>query len=334
MISKAVVTGASGLLGGNIVRELLAAGSEVIAVVRDVERARRLLPPEARLVRGDVTDVAGFAAEFAGADAILHTAAYFREYYQPGHDPALLRRTNVDSIGLLLQAAADTGVSAVVHISSIGALGAAPASRPADESRPLDLSVTRNRYYLSKIASEQLVAEFAERRGLRVSIVLPGWMWGPGDAGPTSAGRLFLAVAGGELPAVPDAGNHVVDARDVAVACVRAADGGSGRYVVAGPRRTLPEICAGIAREVGVRTPRAVPPRVALSAAGLLELRDRLRGRTPTATRQGVRALMEGNKRHVSSARATDELGITFRDLERTLPDTAAWYRDHGMLPA
>lgn len=334
MISKAVVTGASGLLGGNIVRELLAGGSEVVAIVRDLEKARRLLPPAARLVRGDVTEVAGFAAEFAGADAILHTAAYFREYYQPGHDPALLRRTNVDSIGSLLAAAVEAGVGTVVHISSIGALGTAPASRPADESRPLDPGVTRNRYYLSKIASEQLVNEFAARHDLRVSIVLPGWMWGPGDAGPTSAGRLFLAVASEELPAVPDASNHVVDARDVALACVRAADGGSGRYVVAGPRRTLPEICAGIASAVGVRTPRAVPPRVALSTVGLLELRDRLRGRTPAGTRHGVRTLMEGDKRHVSSARATEELGITFRDLDRTLPDTAAWYRDHGMLPA
>ena len=336
---RTVVTGAGGLLGSNVVRALLDGGGEVVAVVRDPARAAALLPrsPELHLVRGDVTDVPALVAAgvFAGADALVHTAAYFREYYEPGSDPSLLHRTNVHAVGALLRAAEAAGLSAAVHVSSVGVLGPSTAQRPSTEATPLDRSVTENRYYLSKIDSEHVVGEFcAAGPGLRVSTVLPGWMWGPGDAGPTSAGRLFLSIAEGRLPRVPAAANHVVDARDVAEACVRAAVAGSGRYIVAGVKRPLPEVAAAAARAVGAEPPRPVPPRLALAVIGLMERRARRRGLPPAATRQGVMTLVEGQRRHIDSTRATAELGITFRDLDDTMRVTAAWYREHGMVPA
>jgi nucleoside-diphosphate-sugar epimerase len=336
---RTVVTGAAGLLGSNVVRALLDGGGEVVAVVRNAERAATLLPrsTDLHLVRGDVTNVPALVAAgvFTGAEALVHTAAYFREYYEPGADPSLLPRTNVRAVGALLRAAESAGLAAAVHISSVGVLGATTAARPSTEKTGLDRSVTENRYYLSKIDSEQVVGEFcATAPRLRVATVLPGWMWGPGDAGPTSAGRLFLSIAEGRLPRVPNAGNHVVDARDVADACVRAAVAGSGRYIVAGVKRPLPEVAAAAARAVGVEPPRPVPPRVALAVVGLMERRARRRGIPPAATRQGVMTLIEGSSRHIDSTRVTDELGITFRDLDHTMRDTAAWYREHGMVPA
>jgi nucleoside-diphosphate-sugar epimerase len=336
---RTVVTGASGLLGSNVVRTLLDGGGEVVAVVRDPGRAATLLPrsPDLHVVHGDVTDVPALveAGVFAGAEALVHTAAYFREYYEPGADPALLHRTNVGAVGALLRAAESAGLSSAVHVSSVGVLGPSGPSRPATESTPLDRSVTQNHYYLSKIDSEQVVAEFRRSAPrMRVSTVLPGWMWGPGDAGPTSAGRLFLAIAEGRMPRVPAAGNHVVDARDVAQACVRAAVAGNGRYIVAGVKRPLPQVAAAAARAVGVAPPRRVPPRVALAVIGLMERRARRRGLPAAATRQGLVTLIEGHRRHIDSGRATAELGIGFRDLDDTMRATAAWYRDRGMVPA
>ena len=262
-LRSAVVTGATGLLGNNIVRQLLAHGCEVTAIVRDKERARRLLPASdgLRVVVGDVTQLNGFAFALRGAEAVFHTAAYFREYYQPGYDPGLLHRTNVQAVLDLLQAALDAAVPVVVHTSSVGTLGTGPDadSSLADENSRLNGRGTRNAYFASKVRADEAVHAFCERHTLRVPVILPSWMWGPHDAGPTSAGRLFLAVARGELRAVPRAGNHVVDARDVASACIRAAVRGSGRYVVGGVWRTLPDVCGAVARTVGVAAPRAVP---------------------------------------------------------------------------
>jgi dihydroflavonol-4-reductase len=333
---RVLVTGATGLLGGNVVRTLLRRGTEVVALVRDQERAARLLPASEglRLAPGDVTDSRSVRPALRGVDAVVHTAAYFREYYQPGADLDLLRRTNVTAVEDLLRAATDASVPVVVHVSSTAVLGQGSSDHPADEDTPPDLDAHRNAYRASKIEAEQVVARCL-RGGPRVPLVLPAWMWGPGDAGPTSAGRLYLAVARGELRAVPRAGNHVVDARDVAEACVLAAiRGESGRrYAVAGQWWTMAHLCEGIARAAGVAPPRQVPARAALMVATALEAQARLRGRPPVATRAGVEVLMEGTRRHVSSARAQRELGVSFRPLEETLGDEADWYRADGAIP-
>ncbi|WP_433133752.1 NAD-dependent epimerase/dehydratase family protein [Micromonospora sp. CA-240977] len=335
--ARTLVTGATGMLGSAVVAHLLAAGGEVLALARDAGRARDLLPAHPRLsiVTGDVTAVDSYRRHLPGLAAVIHTAAYFREYYQPGHDPDLLHRTNVTAVEDLIDASAAAGVPVVVHTSSTAVLGRRSGQSLADEDTPADADWESNGYRASKVRAEQAVARACARTGLRVPLVLPGWMWGPGDAGPTSAGRLFLAVARSELRAVPRVGNHLVDARDVAAACVQAAIDGQSlrRYVVAGSWYPLPEICARIAAATEAPTPRSVPAPVAMTFATLLEFSARLRRRPPIATRAGVRVLVEGNRARYSSQRAVRELGVSFRPLADTLADEAAWYRAHGLLP-
>lgn len=338
-LGAVLVTGATGLLGHAVVARLLAAGSEVTAVVRDAERAKSLLPghPALRLVVGDVTDIDSYAGALHGMDAVIHTAAYFREYYQPGHDLDLLHRTNVDAVEELLKAAVDAEVPTVVQTSSIAVLGGGDVRSPADEETPNGDPARGNHYRASKIRAERSIEGFGEKYGLRVPLVLPGWMWGPGDCGPTSAGRLFLAVARGEIKALPSAGNHVVDARDVAAVCVSAAALGTGgrRYIAGGSWYPLHEICAAVVRATGTGTvPRKLPPPAAMTIASVLEWQARVRGAAPVATRTGMRTLLEGHHRRVSSARAVRELGASFRPLEQTVTDQAAWLRARGELPA
>jgi dihydroflavonol-4-reductase len=332
---RSVVTGATGLLGSNIVRTLLAGGGEVTAIVRDRERARRILPAadDLRLVDGDITAVDSFSSSLPGADAIFHAAAYFREYYQPGRDLALLHRTNVTAVDSLLHAAEKADVPTFLYVSSSSTVQPPADGSPADESTPLRTHGA-NGYAESKIRAEEIVRSFGRNRVMRVPIIVPAWMWGPGDAGPTSSGQMFLSIARRELPAVPAAGNHLVDARDVAAACVRAALGGGDRYIVGGTWRPLPEVCVAVSAAVGVPPPRTVPARAALAAATVLEFQAKLRGRRPTATRSAVKTLIEGNRRRLSSALAEQELGISFRQLDETLADEAAWFREQGSLRA
>jgi nucleoside-diphosphate-sugar epimerase len=346
-LRRVLVTGATGLLGSAVVERLLAGGTEVTAVVRNADRARDLLPdhPALRLVTGDVTDVRTYAGALRGTDAVIHTAAYFREYYQPGHDLELLYRTNVAAVEELLRAASDASVPTVVHTSSIAVLGGGDVRSPGDEDTPNGAPTQDNHYRASKIRAERAVREVEDalrerlgaRYGLRVPLVLPGWMWGPGDAGPTSAGRLFLAVAHGAIKALPAAGNHVVDARDVAAVCVAAAERGAAgrRYIAGGSWYPLHEICSAVVRATGTGTvPRKLPAPAAMPLASLMEWQAKARGKEPVATRTGMRVLLEGDRRRVSSGRAIRELGIAFRPLEQTIADQAAWHRARRQLPA
>ena len=336
---RILVTGATGLLGSNVTAELLAAGAEVVALARSAERARRLLPAHERLsiLEGDITRIDGFAARLRGVDAIVHTAAWFREYYRPrGNDAAQLQRVNVDAVERLLEAAADAGVPVMVQISSATTIGTRADGKPSDEDTPPDPGWERNGYRASKVRAELVIQGWSEGDGVRVPVIVPAWMWGPGDAAPGASGRVFLAVARGDLSAVPRVSSQVVDARDVAAAAVRAITSGAHgrRYIVAGSWQPLPAITRQIAIAAGGRAPREVPAPMAMAGATVLELAAQLRRRETAVTRAGTRVLLEGSRQRLSSQRAQRELGVTFRPLDQTIADEANWYRGHGMLPA
>src|SRR5690349_2007525 len=124
---KAFVTGATGLLGNNLVRTLEAGGHEVVALARDATKAARVLGgTSARIVTGDMKNVAGFAAELGGCDAVFHTAAYFREAFEPGFDATAIDEINVHGTMRLLDAADAAGVPCFVHTSSGGVIGRKP----------------------------------------------------------------------------------------------------------------------------------------------------------------------------------------------------------------
>src|SRR3981081_3861935 len=96
IVMKTFVTGATGLLGSNLVRALRGEGHSVRALVRSREKAQRQLGDAgAELVVGDLQNVPGFAAALRGVDVVFHTAAYFREYYGAGDHWPKLQAINV-----------------------------------------------------------------------------------------------------------------------------------------------------------------------------------------------------------------------------------------------
>jgi dihydroflavonol-4-reductase len=141
--------------------ELLANGAEVLAPARSAERARRLLPAHERLriLQGDITRIDGFAAPAARRRRDRpYTAAWFREYYQPGgNDAARLQRVNVDAVERLLEAAADAEVPVMVHISSATTIGTRADGQPSAEGTPPDPGWDRNGYRASKIRAERVI---------------------------------------------------------------------------------------------------------------------------------------------------------------------------------
>jgi dihydroflavonol-4-reductase len=332
---RVVVTGATGLLGRSVVAELLSGGSDVVAIVRDRERGRRALGEHdaLQLVEGDVLDAAAWTPVLRGTDAVIHTAAYFREYYQPRFDPHLLERTNVGAVAELITAADDAAVPVVVQISSSGTIGPAARGELADENTAAGRWSRTNRYYASKVRAERVIDGLRDTHRVRIPVVVPGWMWGPGDGAPTASGQMFLAIANGTAAGVPRVALHIIDVRDVAYACVQAAKAGlNRRYVVAGQRHDLPAVGAQIAQLCGAPAPRPVGPRLALATSGLLALADRLRGRAPLVTRRSTRVLVDAATQQISSVRAQTELGVTFRPITDTLRDEAQWFRAHHLI--
>jgi dihydroflavonol-4-reductase len=327
------VTGATGLLGNNLVRQLVAQGYQVKALVRSLDKAHRYLADlPIELIQGDMGDVPAFAAALAGCSAVFHTAAYFREYYQPGDHQAELVRINVEGTLTLLRAADANGVRCFVHTSSSGAVGMGADGSAGDEDTPPHAAQLRNLYFRSKVEGDALIRAFAPRHGMRVVEVLPGWMWGPGDAAPTASGRVALDFLARKIPVLPEGGTNMVDARDVAAAmvrCLECAAHGS-RFIVGGEFRTLAQVMGELETISSVPAPtQRLPFFLVYVFAWLQELRARLFGSPALITREALRTMRMQHR--VSSLRAERELGVQFRPFSQTLGDVLQWYRAHGL---
>jgi dihydroflavonol-4-reductase len=326
---KAFVTGGTGLLGGNLIRVLREQGHEVTALVRDQAMGERVLGDTgAPLVVGDLRNVERFAPALNGCDALFHTAAYFRETFQPGAHDDSLQAVNVDGTIALLAAADRAGVGRAICVSSAGVIGHRPDGKPADEDVPADQTVLRNPYLHSKIRSEQAVAQFLTTHRLPVVTILPSWMFGPHDTAPSTAGHLVQNYLRGGIPAILPGGGKIADARDVAQAMIDAVERGRSdeRYLVSGPYASLDTILTTLQRVSGVPAPTRKPPYpLALTVAWISQTVARARHVPALVTVKGVQTLHHNNP--TSSAKAVRELGVTFRPLEETLRDTVAWYQ-------
>lgn len=329
---KAFVTGGTGLLGNNLVRQLLAAGWEVKALARSREKAAAILgDTRAEIVTGDMEDVDGFAAALAGCDVLFHTAAYFREYFTVGDHWKTLEHINVRATLRLLAEAEQRGVKKAIYVSSSTVIGESPRGSLSDESTPPDSYSHENLYARSKVLAEAEIAAFLKTHRLPVVLVLPSAMFGPGDAAPTSAGRIILDFMARQLSVIPPGGFSTVDVRDVAQAMINAVrQGKSGeRYILNDQYYDITAILSLLEKITGVPGPtRRVPYAGALLVAYLSEARARLTGTQPLVTVNAVHIL---NKRvELSAGKARRELGFTTRPLEETLRDEVAWFIEHG----
>lgn len=325
---KITVTGATGHVGANLVRTLVAAGHHVRALTHS-SRAAALDGLEVERVACDLTDPGSLGDAFAGSDRVFHLAA--RISIAPG-DEHLVRAVNVDGTRNVVAACLAAKVPRLVHFSSIHALSSTPVDQPIDETRAPAEGPRLPPYDRSKAAAEREV-QAGVARGLDAVIVNPTAILGPYDFGPSPMGRVLLDLYHRRLPALVDGGFDWVDVRDVVAGALAAAERGrSGeRYLLSGARKSVRELAALVEELTGVRAPRFVSPMwLARVGAPFATAAARMVGKAPLFTSHSLHALR--NHVDVRHDKAARELGYTARPLRQTLQDTFAWFDAHGDL--
>lgn len=324
------LTGATGLLGINTTNALLAHGHRVLALARDPEKAARVLPKEERvsIISGDIENTDSWISRLAEADALIHGAAYFRESFGPGDHAAKLVRLNVELPVQLTQAADRAGVKKILMVSSSLVVPPDPRGVPSDESHAPQTPVPQSDYAQSKVRMEGALQEIAPPLKGILIIVRPGWMFGPNDYAPTSAGQLVRdLVQKGSVQLVGGTPLGIADARDVADGMVRALEQSESStiYNLAGnPLRAI-DALHEVAKQVGKATVQQIPMPVALALSALMEPFCRWRNIANPIPRIGLLTLSQGVT--VSSAKAERELGVKFRSFTETARDTVAFVR-------
>ena len=329
---QALVTGASGFVGANIVAALNQAGWPARALLRRTSSQAALHGLDYDIAIGDVTDPKSLAAAMRGCDAVFHAAGVVADYW--GQDAALTYRVNVDGTRHVVEAAlAAPQRPRLVFTSSLAALGFGDGPVPIDETHPFNLAPAVYPYGHSKYMAEQVV-QGAVRRGLHAVIVNPSVVLGPRDATLYNS-RIILEVQAGRLPLVPPGGVNVVDALDVARGHLLALEHGrpGERYLLAGHNVTTLHLMRRIAAVLGVHGPAGViPERLIGPLAALLDGANRLSSRRLPLAGDVLR--FGSRFSYASNRKALAELGWTVTPLGETIQRSVAWLRAEGALPA
>ncbi len=320
-----LVTGATGLVGNNVVRRLVQQGANVRVLARARADSRPLADlPTVEIVQGDVRDAAVVAAAMRGVERVVHAAAQVH-FGWTGLDAA--RAVNVEGTLNVARAALAEGAQ-MVHVSSIDALGIAPPGVVADEQTAIGGGVPCP-YVLTKREAEQAVLGLVDQ-GLQAMIVNPGFMIGPYDWKPSS-GRMLLSVARGWGLFAPTGRNCYCDVRDVAEAILAAFERGQSgrRYILAGHTLSYFQAWRIFAEATG-GTPPVFPtgPLVRFCSGRVGDLVAKLTGHEPDVNSASM--AMAAQKRDFSSARAQAELGYHSRPLHESAADAWAWFRASG----
>jgi dihydroflavonol-4-reductase len=315
------VTGASGLLGGNLVRELLAQECRVRALIHQDERAVSGLDLE--IVRADLADCSSLERAFAGVDVVYHLASLISLRMDSWDE---VHRVNVIGTRNVVDACLRCDVKRLVHISSTHSRQPEPFDQPLDEERPLITDPTLPPYDRSKALAETEVQKGIER-GLNAVIIIPSAILGPFDFRPSFVGEGLQLMQRGGLPALTTGGYNWVDARDVADGAIRAANMAApgSRYILSGHWLSIRDVAVMAAQISGTRAPRIVLP-LSFAELGLpvMEKLATLRGSQPLYTRAMLNALRSNE--FITHARATRDLSYRPRPFHETLTDTLAWF--------
>ena len=322
---RVLLTGATGFLGNNLLRLLVAEGYEVQLTLRPGAGGRALAGLKFDPVPGDLTNVERLLAESSDFDVLIHAAAMIQIGWSRLVES---RQVNVTATERLAEFCR-LKKRRMIHVSTVDTLAHAPDGRPRTESdrEPGKPPIS---YVQSKREAEQKMLEQIEQ-GLDGIIIHPGFMLGPWDWKPSS-GAMLLAIAGGPTPLAPAGGCSAVDVRDVADGILKAVDRGrrGERYILGGENLSYLELWQKMALAVGKRNgPRAKLPNWLAGIAGRVgDLAGKWMRQEPQVN-SGATAM--GQLQHFySSEKAISQLGYRIGSLDDAIDDEWQFLVEYG----
>ncbi len=321
------ITGATGFIGTYVAKRLAQTEHKLVCLVREASDTRQLEKQGATLVRGDVTDRNSVLEGMKGCQWVINLANIY-SFWEPRKQ--VFTEVNLGGTRNIMEAALETGVQKVVHVSTAGVYGK-PAECPFCEKDPVG-PVRFSEYFRTKHQGDLIAWALYEKKGLPLVMVYPVAVLGAGD--PKATGKYIQNLVRRRLPATvfTDSYFTFVHVKDVAEIIVRAAEKESNlgeRYIAGKHQLTFGEINQMVREISGVRLPRlGLPGWMAMMNARLLTGLSSVIKKPPlwSMAVDQMRTMKEGVR--ADGSKAEKELGITYTPIRVALEEAIASYRE------
>lgn len=326
----ALISGANGHLGNNLVRLLIEKGIPVRATVRNMNNKEPFRGLNCEVLQADITDKASFVKALQGVETFYAVGASFKLW---APDPKKeIYDVNIQGTRNTIEAAAEAGVKRIVYVSSIAALDY--TKLPTKESYGYN-NDRRDMYYNSKNDGEKLAFELARKLGIELVSVLPSAMIGSEAFLPlnVSYGVLKL-ILNKEIPVDTKITLNWVDVKDVAEGCYLAAQyGKSGeRYILANEQcMTITDtttLANTLYPELKIKIPGSVPKFILFMIAGMMEISAKIRQKPPVLSRKDI-AMFSGLQQNFDISKARKELGFNPKSPEQAVKEALDYLMNH-----
>ncbi|NJK40525.1 MAG: NAD-dependent epimerase/dehydratase family protein [Acaryochloridaceae cyanobacterium SU_2_1] len=326
---RVFVTGATGFVGANLVRLLLAEGYQVRALVRSQACLDNLEGLEVERVIGQLGDPA-LTGQLQGCQVLFHVAAHYSLWQR---DRSQLYQSNVLGTQTLLESARAAGIERIVYTSSVAAIGVPGAGAIAKETYQSPVDQLIGDYKKSKYWAEQ-AAHQAVQAGQDIVIVNPSTPIGPWDIKPTPTGDIILRFLRRQMPAYLNTGLNLIHVQDVARGHLLALEKGKTgeRYILGHQNMTLKQMLDLLAELTGLSAPQfQVPAWLPLIAAWVDEYVLAALGKQPSVPLAGVQ--MATQQMFYDASKAVTELGLPQTPIKIALQEAVDWFASHDYLP-
>jgi dihydroflavonol-4-reductase len=318
---KVFVTGGTGFIGGEVVRQLRERGDDVVCLVRSPEKGKAVAALGCKLAAGDLGDEAAMRAGMEGCDAVIHAAAMYEVGIAKKQRPEMLE-ANVAGTERVMRVALEAKVARIVYVSTVGVFGNTH-KKVVDETYEHPGQEFTSYYEETKLEAHRIVKRMIAEQDLPAIIVQPGGVYGPGDT--SQVADLLQEFFAGKLPLLPfpELGICMSHVEDIAGGVLLALDKGKlGEiYVISGPATTMRGAIEAVAKVSGRKAPkRNLPTPLMKALIPIGPLVGKMMGQPPN-----LRELIssgDGVTFWASYEKAERELGYAPRGLEEGLRQT------------
>lgn len=325
---RVLVTGADGMLGTNIVHELVSRGHAVSCFIEKGHDGDILKGMPVEIIRGDIGNEADVDNAISGVSYIIHTAGVTAMW------PArmdLSWRINFEAVKLLVKLSKKHNIKRFIHIGTATSFGHGPIENPGTEHSAYTNHVFKLDYQDTKhAAQEYLLKEFREN-SFPVIVLNPTFMIGKYDNG-NGSNKMVLFIYKGKVPGFSPGGKNYVNVKDVATAAANALNmGQEGEcYITGGRNLSYRQSFGLIAETLGVKAPSLKMPKLLSYGFGALQSSiAAISGKPPAVSYRMARIGCEHC--YYSPQKAIEELKMPQTPIEDGIRDSIEWFREKGM---